>query len=218
MADGDKVVTPDSLNRILKAIGKEHCPPNVDHDALTRGLDQCIEWYEEAKRLSTNKYLASQKKQLRIVHDRAKRLQQLMKDDDLWDNKFWQHRADHAVPRQLTPRLAVHSIVSMVDRELVERGFDPEGQYYQLTFQKHNPLESLFGDWLPVLYNAAGFRGGTSVELLASKNGPYMRFAKLVAKELFQIKVLGPPIRSRLLYQSNQQRGVTADKPSKNMV
>src|SRR5664279_3338573 len=51
--------------RPLMAIGKEHCPPNVDHDALARGLDQCIEWYEEAKRLSTNKYLTSQKKQLR---------------------------------------------------------------------------------------------------------------------------------------------------------
>ena len=193
MTDGDKVVTPDSLNRILKAIGKEHCPPNVDHDALTRGLDQCIEWYEEAKRLSTNKYLTSQKKELRIVRGRAKRLQQLMKDDDLWDNKFWQHRADHAVPRQLTPRLAVHSILSMVDRELAERGFDKEGQHYQLTFQQHNPLELLFGDWLPVLYKAAGFRGGTSVELLASKKGPYMRFAKLMAKELLRTKVLGRP-------------------------
>jgi hypothetical protein len=193
MADGNKVVKPESLNRILKAIGKGHCPPNVDHDALIRGLNKCIEWYEEAKRLSTNKYLASQKKQLRIVRDRAKRLQQLMKDDGLWDNKFWQHRADHAAPQRLTPRLAVHSILSMVDSELVSRGFDPEGQYYQLTFQTHSPFESLFGEWLPVLYNAAGFRGGTSAELLASKNGPYLRFAKLVAKELFQIKVLGRP-------------------------
>jgi hypothetical protein len=193
MANGNQAISPAALNRILKGVGKEHCPANADRDAIARGLDQCIEWYEEAKRLSTNKYLASQKKQLRIIHDRAKRLQQLMKDDDLWDDKFWQYRADHADPRQLTPRLAVHSIVSMVGRELVERGFDPEGQYYQLTFQVHNPLELLFGDWLPVLYNEAGFHGGTSVEMLASKNGPYMRFAKLVAKELFQTKVLGRP-------------------------
>jgi hypothetical protein len=193
MADGGKVISHAALNRILKGADKKHFPENANRDAIVRGLHQCIEWYEEAKRLSTNKYLASQKKQLRIVRDRAKRLQQLMKDDDLWDNKFWQHRADHADPRQLTPRLAVHSIVSMVGRELVERGFDPEGQYYQLTFQAHNPLELLFGDWLPVLYKAAGFRGGTSVEMLASKGGPYMRFAQLVAKELFQIKVLSRP-------------------------
>jgi hypothetical protein len=191
MADGNKAITPEGLNRILKAVGKEHCPPNIDRDALARGLDQCIEWYEESKRLSTNKYLASQKRQLRTIRDRAKRLQQLMKDDDLWDDKLWQHRADRADPRQLTPRLAAHSIVSMVDRKLVERGFDLQDQYYQLTFWMHNPFELLFGDWLPVLYNATGFRGGTSLKLLASKIGPYMRFAQLVAKELFRIKVLG---------------------------
>ena len=94
MANGNKVISPTALNRILKGVGKEHCPANADRDAIVRGLDQCIEWYEEAKRLSTNKYLNSQKRQLRIIHDRAMRLQQLMKDDDLWDNKFWQHRAD----------------------------------------------------------------------------------------------------------------------------
>ncbi len=193
MADGNKAISPAALNRLLKGVGKEHCPANADRDAIVRGLDQCIEWYEEAKKCSTNKYLTSQIKQLRIVRARAKRLQQLMKDDDVWDNKFWQHRADHADPRQLTPRLAVHSILSTIDREVAQRGFDPESRYYQLTFQAHNPLELLFGDWLPVLYNEAGFLGGTSVEMLASKNGPYMRFAKLVAKELFQIKVLGRP-------------------------
>jgi hypothetical protein len=193
MADGGKVISHAAINRILKGADKEHYPANANRDAIVRGLDQCIEWYEEAKSLSTNKYLTAQKRQLRIIHDRAKRLQQLMKDDDLWDDKFWQHSADQAVPGQLTPRLAVHSIVSMVGRELAQRGFDPESRYYQLSFRMHNPLELLFGDWLPVLYNAAGFRGGTSVELLASKSGPYMRFAKLVAKELFQIKVLGRP-------------------------
>jgi hypothetical protein len=172
MAASKKLIERAALNRIIKGVGKEFRPADIDLDGLLRGLDKCIEFYEEARKHSTNKYLKSEKKQLRVVLARAKRLQQLMKHDDLC-------------------RLAVSSIVSLVKYELAERGHDPQGQYYQLTFQVHNPIELLFGDWLPVLYREAGFLRGNSPQMLASKDGPYIAFAKQIAKELFRSKVLG---------------------------
>jgi hypothetical protein len=189
MVDGDKVVTPDSLNKILKAVGKEHCPKNLDRQALARGINECMELYCAALKFHNDKYEMSQRRHLELVLGRAKRLRQLMKDDSLWHDDLWQYLSNKASPAQ-TPRAAIQALEALIACELAERAYDKDDveTSYRHSFQARSPFEALFGDWLPLLYTELGFPNGR----LASKDGPFVRFARAVADEL-KLKKNGRP-------------------------
>src|SRR5712672_1277783 len=120
MSDGDKVITSAGLNRILKAVGKEHCPPNIDRDALARCLDQCIEWYGEAQKYHTEKHEMAQRLALGTVLSRVKRLRRLMKDDSVWHDDLWRYIAKNASPPQ-SPRGAIESLEILIGEEMRQR-------------------------------------------------------------------------------------------------
>src|SRR6266850_2081032 len=120
MADANKVITPAGLNRILKAVGKEHCPPNIDRDALARGLAQCIEWHGEAQKFHTDEYEMAQRLALATVLARVKRLRRLMKDDGVWHDDLWRYLAHKASPAQ-SPRAAMESLEILISEEIRQR-------------------------------------------------------------------------------------------------
>jgi hypothetical protein len=190
MADGNKVITPDGLNRILKAVGKEYCPKNLDRQALVRGIDECIELYCEALKFHNNKYEMSQRGPLETALDLAKRLRQLMKDDSVWHDDRWRH----ASPQ--TPRVAIQSLEVLVAQKLAQQAYDHDYEDSEVSwrdsFQLWSPFETLVGDWLPVLYAELGFPNANSPDELASKNGPFIRFARAIAYEL-DVKMNGRP-------------------------
>jgi hypothetical protein len=193
MADGNKVITPDGLNRILKAVGKEHWPKNLDRQALVRGIDECMELYCAALKFHNDKYEMSQRRHLKLALGRAKRLRQLMKDDSLWHDNLWQYIIGKASPPQ-TPRTAIQALEVLIAQELAERAYDKDDveTSYRHSFQARSPFEALFGDWLPLLYVELGFPNSKSPDELASKNGPFIRFARAVAYEL-NVKKNGRP-------------------------
>lgn len=180
-------VTAKGLDRILKSVGKEHCPPNLDRAALLRGIDECIELYGASLKFHNDKHEMSRRRHLKLVLGRAKRLRQLMKDDDIWRDDLWKSLSNKASTTQ-TPRSAVQALEALITQELYERSYDWEDveTSYRHSFQGRSPFEALFGDWLPLLYTELGFRSGR----LASKNGPFIRFARAVANE-FKIKKNG---------------------------
>jgi hypothetical protein len=177
------------INRILNSV-KPHSLANIDRDAFARGIDECVFLYEEAKKYYTQKLNTSQKRQLRTVLDRAERLEKLMKDESVWSDKLWIMDCDPAEHSPTSPRAAIQAIVRLVRIELQRR--NAVSGYYQGTFRLRSPFEWLFGDWLVVVYKTAHFPYGGSLKDLVSKNGPYLRFAKAVAKEL-RVRRLGRP-------------------------
>jgi hypothetical protein len=193
MADGNRVIAPNGLNRILKAVGKEHCPKNLDRQALVRGIDECTELYCAALKFHNDKYEMSQRRHLKLVLGRAKRLRQLMKDDSLWHDDLWQYLSKKVSPAQ-TPRGSIQALEVLIDRELAERAYDKHDveRSYRHSFQARSPFEALFGDWLPLLYTELGFLDAKSPEELASKKGPFIRFARAIADEL-KLKKNGRP-------------------------
>jgi hypothetical protein len=193
VADGNKIITPDDLNRILKAVGKEHCPPNLDRDALARGLAKCVEWYVEAQKFHTEKYEMAQRRALATILARVKRLRRLMKDDGVWHDDLWRYLAHTASPSQ-SPRAAAESLEILLSEEIRQRSivdlYEDVNIAYRHSFQAFSPFEWLIGDWLPVVYSGLQFRNATLSEGLASATGAYVRFARAVADEL-NIKKLG---------------------------
>jgi hypothetical protein len=181
------------LDQILKSAGKEHCPKDLDRAALIRGLNECIELYSAALKFHNDKHEMSQRWQLKLVLGRAKRLRQLMKDDSLWHDDLWQYLSNKASPAQ-TPRAAIQALEVLIDRELVERAYDKDDveTSYRHSFQARSPFEALFGDWLPLLYTELGFLNAKSPDELASKKGPFIRFARSIAHEL-KLKKNGQP-------------------------
>ena len=193
MADNKLIIGPTGLDRILKSVGKEHCPKNLDSHALVRGMDECIELYGAALKFHNDKYEMSQRRHLKLVLGRAKRLRRLMKEDDLWHDGLWQYLAKKASPAQ-TPRAAIQALEVLIESELAERAYDEDDveTSYRHSFQARSPFEALFGDWLPLLYAELGFQNAKSLDELASKNGPFIRFARAIADEL-KLKKNGRP-------------------------
>jgi len=189
MADRTQYISISGMNRILKSVRPDSLT-TIDQDAFAKGLDRCIELYEDAKKYHTQKLEASQQRQLEIALNRAQRLQQLMKDEKVWEDDLWRRRCDSAEPSETPPRVAIQSIIRLVRGELDDR----QGSlgYYRGTLTLRSPFEWLFGDWLPVVYAAAHFPNSESLKDLVSKNGPYIRFSKAVAGEL-KIRKLGRP-------------------------
>jgi hypothetical protein len=187
MADGNKAIAPEGLNRILKAVGKEHCPPNIDRDALARGLDQCVEWYVEAQKFHTEKFEMAQRRALETVLARVKRLRRVMKDDGIWHDDLWQYLTRKSSPPQ-TPRAAIEALEVLISQELWQRGivdsYEDVEIAYRHSFQAFSPFEWLVGDWLPAVYSGLKFHNATVSDGLASGTGTYVRFARAVANEL----------------------------------
>jgi hypothetical protein len=193
MSDANKVITSAGLNRILKAVGKEHCPANIDRDALARGLDQCIEWYGEAQKFHTEKYEMAQRLALATVLSRVQRIRRLMKDDDVWHDDLWRYLAHKSSPPQ-SPRTAIESLEILISQEIWQRSildiYEDVDIAYRHSFRAFSPFQWLIGDWLPALYSGLQFQNATLSEGLASATGAYVRFARAVADEL-NIKKLG---------------------------
>lgn len=193
MADANKVITPAGLNRILKAVGKEHCPPNLDREALARGLDQCIEWYGEAEKFHTDKYEMAQRLALSTVLARVKRLRRFMKDDDVWRDDLWRYLAPKSSPPQ-SPRAAIESLEILINEELRQRtyvdAYEDCDIAYRHSFQAFSPFRWLVGDWLSAVYFGLKFQNATLSDGLASETGGYVRFARAVTDEL-NIKMRG---------------------------
>jgi len=193
MSDINKVITAAGLNRILKAVGKEHFPADLDREALASGLNQCIEWYGEAQKFHTDKNETAQRRGLAIVLARVKRLRRLMKDDDIWRDDLWRYLAHKSSPPQ-TPRAAIESLELLISSEIQQRSvvdvYEDADIAYRHSFQAFSPFEWLIGDWLPAVYAGLQFKRATVLDGLASATGPYVRFARAVADEL-NIKKLG---------------------------
>ena len=171
--------------RRKKSVGKENCPENLNRPALVRGIDECIQLYCAALKFDNDKYEMSQRRHLKLVRSRAERLRQLMADDSIWHDDLWQHLSDRASPSQ-TPRAAIQALEVPIDQELAERRYDKDDveTSYRHSFQVRNPFEAMFGDWLPLLYAVLGFPNAKSCDEIASKNGPFIRFARAIADEL----------------------------------
>ncbi|WP_396604489.1 hypothetical protein ACFLEY_02185 [Bradyrhizobium sp. YCK136] len=190
MVDEKVVIAPAGLNRVLKAVGKEHFPKNLDREALAQGIDECIELYCAALQYHNDKYEMSQRRRLKLVLNRAKRLGQMMKDDSLWHDNLWGHLSK---PAQ-TPRAVIQTLQDLITRELAERQYDKDDveTSWRHSFQARSPFEALFGDWLPIVYTELGFSGAKSPSELASKNGPFIRFSRAIAGEM-KLKKAGRP-------------------------
>ena len=172
MGESDKQITLSGMNRILRAVGKLHYPPVMDDAALARGLNECIGFYREAIKHQHDKHEVAQRKELDDVRTCVKRLRRLMKDDELWNE---------------VSRAAVSTLEDSINREVSEKyedDYHDVGPSYRHSFQAFSPFEWLVGDWLPVVYSELKFKNSTLSEGLASGKGPYLRFAKAVAKEL----------------------------------
>jgi hypothetical protein len=193
MSDANKVITSAGLNKILKAVGKEYCPPNIDGDAFAKGLDQCIEWYGDAQKFHSEKYEMAKRLALSTVLSRVKRLRRLMKDDDVWHDDLWRYLAHKSSPPQ-SPRAAIVSLEILISEELRQRTYvdvyEDVDIAYRHSFQAFSPFQWLIGDWLPAVYSGLKFQNSILSEGLASATGPYVRFARAVADEL-NIKKLG---------------------------
>jgi hypothetical protein len=110
-------ISPSGMNRILKSV-RPASLTNVDLDAFAIGIDKCIDLYEKAQKFHTQKFEASQENQLKIVLSRVERLQRLMKDDSVWDNKLWEHHWRYTAERSPTsPRTAIQEIIRLVKQE-----------------------------------------------------------------------------------------------------
>jgi hypothetical protein len=187
MKNDGLTISTAGLDRILKSVAKEHCPQNLDRAALLRGINECIELYGASLKFHNDKHEMLQRRHLKLVLGRVQRLRQLMKDDDLWSDDLWKYLSNKASTAQ-TPRSAIQALEVLITRELAERSYDKDDAEtsYRHSFQARSPFEALFGDWLPLLYTELGFPNGR----LASKDGPFVRFARAVADE-FQIKKSG---------------------------
>lgn len=182
MIDAKIVIAPEGLNRILKAVGKEHCSKNLNPQALAECIEECIELYYSALECHNDKLEMSQRRRLKLILDRTKWLRQMMKDDNLWRNNLGGARA------------AIQALQDVIARELAEREYD-KGDLetsWRHSFQARSPFEALFGDWLPIVYTELGFSGSKTPSELASKKGPFIRFARAIAGEM-KLKKAGRP-------------------------
>jgi hypothetical protein len=170
------------LDRLIKSVDKNIRPETMQRQAVLDGIALCMEWFEEARKYNTEKYERGQRKQLLLARDRLARLQRLMRDDDLWHDRYWGGEG-------ASPRALIGSAVKRLDQKIAERD-EPQEWFWRQSFKDGSPFERLFGDWLPLLYNEAGFLGGGSIAELASARGPYVKFAKCFA-DIYGIRRAG---------------------------
>jgi hypothetical protein len=73
-----------SAARILDAVGKKLARTDIDKAAMIRGINLCLQWYQNARDFSTNKGLKDRNRRLGVIYNKARALDILLAKDDTW--------------------------------------------------------------------------------------------------------------------------------------
>lgn len=179
-------------NRILKAVGRDARPPDLDPTALLRGLSLCVEWYREAQRFVTDIAVKQERARLSSISKSTRRLLQLLQQDDSTRLYDWYSLLRRLRGQGDDPIGTLQHLLSLVDSDLRTHESDQSLQAYIKSFRKRSAFEWLVGYWLPIVYVQLDFANPGSKKAFLATDGPMVAFVDAVLREL-QITKGGRP-------------------------
>jgi hypothetical protein len=175
----------DGAERILACVGKESVPSDIDKAALIRALDLCAEWYREAKRDTNDKADSQRIRRLSAISKTARRLDQLLVEDDQQKFYAWDSIRAHVAREGYDASEAITKIIKAVEHALrTQDKLAVSNQAYQTNLRKWSPFEWLVGRWLPLVYIELNFHDPGGLKALVAQNSSFVRFVTAVLKEL----------------------------------
>ncbi len=180
-----------AVDRILRAVGRECYPPNLDRAALLRCLNLCAEWYREALRHSTAQAERDLAARTSTISKAAKKLQLLLAEDDLAKLYDWDSLLLRLAHRKLDIRQSLTVLIELTERDLAKEGNEHRRAYEQ-SFRQRSAFEWLVGYFLPLPYMALEFQYLENPKAVLSSDSPYIRFVQETLKEL-GVTIAGRP-------------------------
>jgi hypothetical protein len=180
------IIGDAGIDRIIAAVGVESIYP-IDRDGLKGCLDLAFRRYCDAVQLSSDVADRAEIRQLSQIRVIAKRLELLLgRHVDLrqWAMIGNGSSSPGDVPSTHQGPFTTTDLVAAIDDRLKKR-YKPDERYAR-SFKKYNPFDWIAGVYLPDVYEF-NFRTAPTI----SENGPFVRFAEAVLRELKIIRGMG---------------------------